>query len=78
MNAINNLQVQKTKDLTPFEDVDYVINIKLNKEYGLHVFEKKKQIAFVDLDNDSTKADDKFLYHYTILKGDAIRARTST
>ena len=70
MNAINNLQVQKTKDLTPFEDVDYVINIKLNKEYGLPVFEKKKQIAIVDLDNDSTKADEKFLYYYTILKGD--------
>ncbi|WP_016992458.1 hypothetical protein [Lysinibacillus boronitolerans] len=36
----------------------------------MHVSEKKKQIAFLDLDNDSTKTEDKFLYEYTILNGD--------
>lgn len=39
------------------------------KSYGLHVSEKKKQIAFLDLDNDSTKTENKFLYEYKILKG---------
>ncbi|WP_445477482.1 hypothetical protein ACULLL_13235 [Lysinibacillus irui] len=70
MDAINNLQVQKTLGATPYEDIDYAINIESTKGYGLHVSEKKKQIAFLDLDNDSTKTEDKFLYEYTILKGD--------
>ncbi len=70
MDAINKLQVQKTTDFTPFEDVDYIINIKLNKEYGFNVFEKNKEIIFIDLDNDSTKVDDKLLYHYRIVNGD--------
>ncbi|MEA0566029.1 MULTISPECIES: hypothetical protein [Lysinibacillus] len=70
MDAINNLQVQKTLDATPYKDIDYAIDIESNKGYGLHVSEKKKQIAFLDLDNDSTKVEDKFLYEYTILSGD--------
>lgn len=69
MDAINNLQVQKTLGATPYEDMDYSINIESNKGYGLHVSEKKKQIAFLDLDNDSTKTENKFLYEYKILKG---------
>lgn len=67
IDAINNLQVQKTFGATPYEDVDYAINIKSNKEYGFHVSEKKKQIAFLDY---STKTEEKLLYEYTILKGD--------
>lgn len=70
MDAINNLQVQKTLGATPYEDIDYAIDIESTKGYGLHVSEKKKQIAFLDLDNDSTKTEDKFLYEYTILNGD--------
>lgn len=70
MDAINKLQVQKTLGATPYEDIDYAINIESTKGYGLHVSEKKKQIAFLDLDNDSTKTEDKLLYEYTILKGD--------
>ncbi|WP_431812121.1 hypothetical protein [Lysinibacillus sp. FW12] len=69
MDAINNLQVQKTLDATPYKDIDYAIDIESNKGYGLHVSEKKKQIAFLDLDNDSTKTENKFLYEYKILKG---------
>lgn len=70
MDAINNLQVQKTPGATPYEDIDYAIDIESTKGYGLHVSEKKKQIAFLDLDNDSTKTEDKFLYEYTIVNGD--------
>ncbi|WP_255250314.1 hypothetical protein [Lysinibacillus fusiformis] len=71
MDAINNLQIQKTLGATAYEDIDYAIDIESNKGYGLHVSEKKKQVAFlVDLDNDSTKVEEKFLYEYTILKGD--------
>ncbi|KOP78131.1 hypothetical protein AMS59_13590 [Lysinibacillus sp. FJAT-14745] len=70
MDAINNLQLKKTNDATPLKDVDYLINIKLNKEYALHVFEKKKQIQLLDLNNDSTEIDDEYLYYYTILNGD--------
>ncbi|MFJ5566785.1 hypothetical protein [Lysinibacillus xylanilyticus] len=69
MSAINNLQLKQIKDITSLNDVDYLINMKLNKEYTLHVYEKKKQIYFIDL-SDSTKVDDEYLYNYTILNGD--------
>ncbi|MFJ5565703.1 hypothetical protein [Lysinibacillus xylanilyticus] len=70
IDAINNLQLKRTKDATPFVDVDYIINIKLNKEYALNVFEKKKQIRFLDLSNESTEVEDEYLDYYTILNGD--------
>lgn len=69
MNAINNLQVQKTLNRMPFQDVDYVITIQLDKEYVMNVFEKEKQIAFLDINNNSGKVDEGFHYQYKILKG---------
>jgi len=71
ISAINNLQLKQRKDDIPpsLNDVDYFINIKLNKEYALHIYEKKKQIYFINL-SDAPKVDDEYLYSYTILNGD--------
>lgn len=66
MDAINNLQVQKTRDFFGTLETDYTIFI--NKEYVLNVSEDKKQIEFVGLVDDS-KGNDEFLYQYKILKG---------
>lgn len=67
MDAINNLQVQKTRDFFGTLETDYTIII--NKEYVLNVSEEKKQIEFVGSVDDS-KRNDEFLYQYKVLKGD--------
>lgn len=69
MDAINNLQVQKTHDFFGTLETDYTILINSNEEYGLNVSEEKKQIEFVGSVDDS-KRNDEFLYQYKILKGD--------
>lgn len=63
MDAINNLQVQKTRDFFGTLETDYTIIIKSNEEYSLNVSEEKKQIEFLG-------SNDEFLYQYKILKGD--------
>ncbi len=69
MSAINNLQLKQSKDVNFLKDVDYFISMELNKEYAIHVYEKKKQIDFINL-SDAPKVDDKYLPSYTILNGD--------
>lgn len=71
ISAINNLQLKQRKDDVPLSlnEVDYFINIELNKEYALHIYEKQKQIHFINL-SDAPKVDDEYLYSYTILNGD--------
>lgn len=63
IDAINNLQVQKTRDFFGPLETDYTIIINSNEEYVLNIFEEKKQIVFLGL-------NDEFLYPYKILKGD--------
>ncbi|KOS66308.1 hypothetical protein AEA09_18925 [Lysinibacillus contaminans] len=63
IDAINNLQVQKTRDFFGTLETDYTIIINSNEEYILNVSEEKKQIEFVG-------SNDEFFYQYKILKGD--------
>lgn len=67
IDAINNLQVQKTRDFFGPLETDYTIIINSNEEYVLNIFEEKKQIEF--LVDDSIR-NDEFHYQYKILKGD--------
>lgn len=69
MDAIKNLHVQKTRDVTSIIDTDYAIDIKSIEEYTLQVSEQKKQIRLIAFDDHATNEDDAFLYEHTILKG---------
>lgn len=63
IDAINNLQVQKTRDFFGTLETDYTIIVKSNEDYSLNVSEEKKQIEFLGL-------NDEFFYPFKILKGD--------
>ncbi|MGE7844127.1 hypothetical protein ACQKNX_25585 [Lysinibacillus sp. NPDC093712] len=69
INEINKLQLKQIKGFTSLEKTAYLIDITLNKEYTLYVFENEKQIRFLDYD-DSTGSVKEYLYYYTILNGE--------
>ncbi|QPQ36753.1 hypothetical protein [Lysinibacillus sp. JNUCC-52] len=69
IDELNNLQLKQIKGFTSLEKTAYLIDIKLNKNYTLYVFENEKQIRFLDFD-DSTGSESEYLYYYTILNGD--------
>lgn len=68
MDAIKNLQLKQTKEVTALENTDYLIDLTLNKKYTLYVFEKENQIRLSDNDI-STDSAKEYLYYYTILNG---------
>ncbi|MFJ5764517.1 hypothetical protein ACIP9C_04090 [Lysinibacillus sp. NPDC093210] len=69
INELNKLQLKQIKGFTSLEKTAYLIDIALNKEYTLYVFENEKQIRFLDYD-DSTGSAKEYLYYYTILNGE--------